>query len=84
MTDIYFADESIKGTSLIRLEAIENFSRLLIKREQKIKSGFVNDEDMKFAYARLHNIVFRMGEMETGRIKKICYYNLIEKESNVI
>lgn len=69
---------------LIRLEAIENFSRLSMKREEKIRQEFVNDEDMKFAFARLHNIVFRMGEMDTVRIEKICLYNLNTNDSEII
>ncbi len=69
---------------LIRLESIENFSRLSIKREEKIRQEFIDDEDMKFAFARLHNIVFRMGEMDTVRIEKICLYNLNTNDSEII
>ena len=69
---------------MLRLEAIEQYSRLIIKRDEKISYDYEKDEDMKYAFARLHNVIFKLGEMANAYIEKIVLYNLHTKNSDYI
>ena len=69
---------------LLRLESVKQYSQLLIKRDREICYEYIIDEDMKYAFAKLHNIVFELGEMADVYIKKILLYNLHIKKHDFI
>lgn len=71
--DIIYLD---LGCFLLRLEAAEQYSSLLVKRDDKIEYDYAIDEDMKYAFTKLHNIIFKLGEMSDVYIRKILLYNL--------
>lgn len=61
---------------MIRLESVENYSKLLIMVEDKICQDYIIDEDMHYAFSKLHNIIFKYGEMAVVYIEKIWLYNI--------
>lgn len=69
---------------LVKMEAVENYSRLSLSCEKKIKHDYIIDEDMKYAFSKLHNVIFKQGEMVDVFIEKMVFFNLSSQNMNVV
>lgn len=69
---------------LVKMEAIKNYSRLALSCEKKIKQDYIIDEDMKYAFSKLHNVIFKQGEMVDVFIEKMFFFNLSHQNTNVV
>lgn len=68
----------------VKLEAVENYSRLSLCYEEEIQQNYVKDEDMKYAYSKLHNIIFRQGELVSVFIERLVLFNPSYQNNNVV
>lgn len=72
MHKVYLDFENIR----LSFECINNYSKLLIKGEGEIQFDYTIDEDMKYGFSKLHNVIFSQGEAVDVFLEKIYLYNV--------